>query len=114
MSQKIERLVRRQQALQESCSTAWVLFACMAPVAVLALAAVFFGIAAGSIISLSGLVSGVVAVCATSVTWQLFTEARRLGKILRDPARIMRSERSSDLVDGLHWSSLIPFSGWRD
>jgi hypothetical protein len=91
-----------------------VLFACAAPVALVSLVAVFFGITASSIVSLSGFISGIIAVSATWVAWQLFKEARRLGKLLRDPERIMQSERGSDLVEGLHWSSLIPFSGRRD
>ena len=93
---------------------AWVLFSCMAPVAVLSVAAILLGTAAGTIVSLSGLVSGIVALSSTWVAWQLFREARRLGRLLRDPKAIMRSEHAFDLVHGLHWSSLIPFSGWRD
>lgn len=86
----------------------------MLPIAFFAVISLLVSLMDGSIVSLSSLISGLVAVSAIWVARHLFREARRLGKLLRDPELIMRSEQSPDLVSGVHWSSLNPFSGWRE
>ncbi|MGW8367691.1 MAG: hypothetical protein ACWGPN_03300 [Gammaproteobacteria bacterium] len=114
MSQMLERGLRRQRAIQQSRSTAWAMLAVMLPIAFFALISMLVLAIDGTILSLGGLASALIAVCALWVAAHLFGEARRLGRLLKDPKSIMRSDQSMDLISGVHWSSLNPFSGWRD
>lgn len=113
VSQAIERAIRRQQAIQQSRGTAWIMFIVMLPVALLSALALIQAAVQGSLLSLNGIVSAVITVSAVWVSGHLFREARRLGKLLKDPALIMRLERDPDLVTELQWSTLLPFSHWR-
>lgn len=114
MSQTIQRGVGRLQANQQSRGVAWIMFIAMLPTAFFSFVSLGSIIQSGAFPSAGGIASGVALLSALWVAGHLFREARRLGKLLKDPERIMRSERDPDLVGGIQWSGLLPFSGWRD
>lgn len=114
MSQLLERGLRRQRAIQQSRSTAWVMFIIMLSIGFSALASLVVALVAGGAVSLSGTASVVIAIAALWIAGHLFAEARRLGRLLKDPESIMGSDRGTDLVSGIHWWRLNPFSGRRN
>lgn len=110
MSKLVERGLRRQRAIQQSRGTVLSMLIVALPIALLALISLVASIAGGRILSLGSFASGVVAISAIWVAGHLFREAQRLGKLLKDPEWIMRAEQDPDLVSGVHWSRLNPFS----
>ena len=114
MSERLKLAIRRQQDVQKSRDIAWMAFAALVPIILLAALGLILPLVGPEhSVSFGQLISGVVAVFATGIAVQVFREARRLGRLLRDPQMLMRLERDSDEMRGLHWSVLNPFSGWR-
>ena len=114
MSETIKRGMRRLEAVQESRNIAWIVLLIMAPMAILSLASLVANFDAGTLASSRAVISGVILICSVWIAWHLFGETRRLGKLLKDPERIMRSERDPELVEGIQWSVLLPFFGGRN
>jgi hypothetical protein len=114
MSQSIQRGIRRLQAIQQSRSLAWIVLVFMLSVAFFAFFALIVAIRAGVFVSAGGITSVIFLVSSSWVAGHMIREVRRLGKLLRDPERIMRAERHPDVVSGIHWSAVLPFSAWRE
>ena len=114
MSQLLQRGLRRQRAIQQSRSAALALLVIASIVLFIAAVSWLASVAGGGLLSLRAMGSLLVALTMLWICGHLFREARRLGKLLQDPERIMRSDQDPDLVSGVHWSVLNPFSGWRD
>jgi hypothetical protein len=72
----------------------------------------FFGPVPG--LSGTGVLSGVIVLLAAPVALGAFREARRLGRLLQDPARLMELEGDTMEKGGLNWSALVPWFGRRD
>ena len=114
MSERLKLAIRRQRDVQKSRDIAWMVFAALVPIILLAALGLLLPLVSPEPrISFGQLISGVVAIFAAGIAWQVFREARRLGRLLRDPQMLMSLERDSDEMRGLHWSVLNPFSGWR-
>ena len=114
MSQSIRRGLRRLEDVQYSRSVAWIVFVVMLPIAFYAFVAVVTAVQSGAFVSASGIISVVVLISAVWVAIHMLREVRRLGKLIRNPERLMRPERDPELVSGIHWSGFLPFSGWRE
>lgn len=69
---------------------------------------------AGTLLSFNALISSIIAISAVWVAGHLFREARRLGRLLKNPEQIMQLDRDPDVITGLHWAGLNPFSHWRN
>lgn len=110
----IERGVRRQRAIQESRGFAGILCLALLAVASICLLSLIAAAEAGALISFNGFAGVVILVSSAWVAVHLFREVLRLGKLLKDPQRLMRPGRDPELVDGIQWSGLLPFSVWRN
>lgn len=114
MSGIVERGLRRQRAIQQSRSAAWVMLVFVLIIALSSLLSLIATVVTGTAFSLIAFVSLVVLISTVWVSGHLYRETRRLGNLLKDPEALMRAEQNPDLVSGAHWSVLNPFSNWRD
>ena len=114
MSQRLKRAIRRQQAIQRSRDVAWIAFVALMPFIFFLAAGFLESMASENGVSIGAVVSGVLAVALSWVAVQVFREALRLGRVLKDPNLMMRLESDPDVMSGIHWSAINPFSSSRD
>jgi hypothetical protein len=114
MSDMLKRVMRRQSAIRESRDIACILFVVMLPVVYVGVIGVLQSVEmAGTPVTAGGAISALMIIVAAWVALHLLREILRLSRLLKDPQRIMGLNKDVDLVAGLRWSSLLPFTGKR-